>query len=302
MRTNKKKSCRLVCALLALFMAGTCTSGGALATTLFFDAFDGSTLDQSAWRLPVGEGTFFGQTQIKPPAFGQDLRPVVNGGTVTLQLDTYNPTGVGSFWGHEIQTLQTFTPGAAGIAITSRMRFLGTPPGGLIGGFFTWGLDSNNIRDEIDFELLTNDLDNERVYTNVFDGKNFDQLGIGSNVSVPGLDLTEWNTYEIRWFADSVQWVVNGTLIREQLGVQLDRPSEVRFNIWVPNQGFGDAYNPFLQPAGAPGQNQQYELQIDFVRVSTIPVPPALLLFGSALALLGGGLLRRAPQAAANAH
>lgn len=279
--------------LLTLTLATVFAPSSAGAVTLFFDDFDGAALNTAtAWRLPVGGGTFYGQTQVKPPSyFGQDLRPVVGGGTVTLRLDTYNPSGPGSFWGHEIQTLQSFAPGAgtSGLAITSRMRFLGTPPGGIVGGFFTWGLDGNGIRDEIDFELLTNDLGGERIFTNVYDGKDFNQGGIASNLSVPGLDLTEWNTYTIRWFDDSVQWLVNGTLVREQLGgVQLDRPSEVRFNIWVPNSGFREAYNPALLPAASAASNQQYQLEIDFVQVSTVPVPPALLLFGSAIAVLGG--------------
>ncbi len=294
MDTSRARSAGYLALLLLLTLTALLTNSQTIAATLFFDDFNTPSLagsvNETIWRLPTGPGTFFGRTQIKPPSFqGQNLRPIVDGGTVTLQLDTYNASGPDSFWGHEIQTRQTFTPGPTGISIQSRMRYVGggTPAGGLIGGFFTWALDSNDIRDEIDFELLTNDLGNEEIFTNVYDGKNFNQLGIGSNVSVPGFDMTGFNTYEIRWFADSVQWLVNGTLIREQLGVQLDRPSEVRINLWVPNEGFQAAYNPLLFPAFSEEANEEYALEIDFVRVSTVPVPPAMALFASAIALLG---------------
>jgi beta-glucanase (GH16 family) len=274
--------------LLLWAMSAALPGAQSAAAPLFFEDFDGAALDTTVWRLPTGGGTFYGRTQVKPPEyFGTDLRPVVSGGTVTLQLDTYNASGPGSFWGHEIQTLQKFTPGANGLQITSRMRFLGAPPGGLVGGFFTWGFDSNSIRDELDVEMLTNDLGNERLYTNVYDGKRLDQLGIGANVDVPGLDMTEWTTYEMRWFTDRVQWFVDGSLIREQTGVTLDRPSEIRFNLWAPDSGFSAAYNAALQPAGFAGANAEYEMEIDYLRVSVVPVPPAVALFGSALGLLG---------------
>ncbi len=111
----------------------------AQAATLLFDGFDGSTLNESIWRLPVGSGTFFGHTQIKPPIYHGDRRPVVSGGAVTLSLDTYNPSALtsgDSFWGHEIQSYQQFTVGS-GLSIKSRIRFVDTPPGGIVGGFFT---------------------------------------------------------------------------------------------------------------------------------------------------------------------
>ena len=156
-------------------------SGNVFSATLFFDDFNGSSLDEAAWRLPTGNGTFYGRTQIKPPAFnGQNLRPEVAGGSVTLQLDTYNASdpNANSFWGHEIQTRQTFLPGADGVSIETRMRFLNTPAGGLVGGFFTWGYDNNSgIRDEIDVEILSNDLTAERFLTNVYNNDTFNDAG-----------------------------------------------------------------------------------------------------------------------------
>ena len=266
-------------------------SGNVFSATLFFDDFNGSSLDETVWRLPTGNGTFYGRTQIKPPEFNsQNLRPEVNGGSVTLQLDTYNASdpNTNSFWGHEIQTRQSFLPGANGVSIETRMRFLDTPAGGLVGGFFTWGYDNNSgIRDEIDVELLTNDLaaNRERLLTNVYNNASINEPGNSAFAGIPGFNMTEWNSYEILWLPDRIQWIINGSLIREQIVTVDNNPSEVRLNIWAPNEGFSAAYNPALQPTDLAG-NQQYQLEVDYVRVSSVPLPPALLLFSSALLLL----------------
>jgi beta-glucanase (GH16 family) len=275
-------------ALLAL-VAWLFFSGNAFGATLFFDDFNGSSIDEAAWRLPTGEGTLYGRTQIKPPVYdGQNLRPVVAGGTVTLQLDTYNASALvpgDTFWGQEIQTRQTFLPGTVGVSVETRMRFVDTPVGGLVGGFFTWGYDGT-IRDEIDFELLTNDLSSQRIFTNLYNDDTFSDAGDGAFVGIPGFDMTEWNTYQINWLPDRVQWIVNGDQVRELIINVSDNPSEVRLNIWAPNEGFGPAYNSSLQPATSANDNQIYQLEIDYVRVSSVPLPPAILLFSSALALL----------------
>ena len=52
--------------VLMVLPAWLALCGSATAATLFFDDFNGSSLDQSVWRLPTGPGTFYGRTQIKP--------------------------------------------------------------------------------------------------------------------------------------------------------------------------------------------------------------------------------------------
>lgn len=130
---------RSVVKISFIFLTGVSLLAPAQAATLFVDEFDGNALDTGLWRLPTGAGTFFGRTQIKPPEYdGQDLRPVVSGGTIKLQLDTYNASAItpgDSFWGHEIQTLQFFSPGDTGIAINSRIRFTASH-GRRAGGWF----------------------------------------------------------------------------------------------------------------------------------------------------------------------
>ena len=245
----------------------------AQAATLFADEFDENALNTELWRLPTGAGTFFGRTQIKPPEFdGHDLRPVVSGGTIKLQLDTYNASAItpgDSFWGHEIQTRQLFAPGDSGIAIKSRIRILTPTAGGLVGGFFTFGLNFP-VRDETDTELLTNDIGAEHLFTNVFDNDDFSQPGDFAHLTVSGLDLTQWNTYEMRWLTDRVQWFVNGVMVREELGTVPDDPMEVRINLWAPDQSFYQAYDPSLQPAASPADNVEYELEVDYVHVLTL--------------------------------
>ena len=265
----QSRTARLFCLASLLLVAER-----GLPATLLFDDFSGSSLNLSLWYLPQGAGTFFGRTQIKPPVFnGQNLRPVVTGGNVTLQLDTYNASALtpgDSFWGHEIRTQQTFTAGS-GISIQARMRYLGTPPGGIVGGFFTYAVVGSPIPDEVDFELLTNDLGSEKILTNLFDSQNPSPSGDVQHQTVPGLDLTAWNTYEIRWLPDRVQWFINGTQIRQRLGAVPNDPSEVRLNLWVPGAGFSVAYNGALQPAATLPANQTFKVQIDFVQVETIP-------------------------------
>lgn len=285
-------SARLGRATLLLLSVWTLLSGNAYGATLFFDDFNGTSLNESVWRLPTGVGTNFGRTQIKPPSYaGQDLRPIVAGGSVTLRFDTYNASALtpgDTFWGHEIQTIQEFLPGTQGISIETRMRFLDSPPGGLVGGFFTWGLDDpSGIRDEIDVELLTNDLNGDRFLTNLYNNDTFSGSGDSDFVTIPGYDMTAWNTYEIRWLPDRIQWFLNGLQVRELIATVAGNPSEVRLNFWAPDANFNVAYDGTLQPATSAAGNQQYNLEIDYVRVSTVPVPPALLLFSSALALLG---------------
>lgn len=267
------------------------------AATLFFDDFNGNAIDQSVWRLPTGPGTYFGRTQIKPPSyFGQDTRPQVSGGTVVLQLDTYNPSGPGSFWGQEIQTYQTFEPGSTGLSISTRMRFLDTPAPGLVAGFFTWGYDGT-IRDEIDVELLTNDLHGIRYLTNVYNDATFSNGGDAAFVYTPGYmnySMLDWNTYEIRWLPDRIQWLINGVQVRERLGAVNGHPSEVRLNLWAPDSDFVAAYNAGLQGALVPADNQQYRLEVDYVKVSSVPLPSAIWLMLSAVTGLGVLARRRA--------
>ena len=265
----------------AILIMSLASSVPSFAETLLFDDFDGNAIDLGVWRLPTGPGTFFGRTQIKPPS----EPPIVGGGTIVLQLDTFNPTAQSpgdSFWGQEIQTLESFSVGS-GLSIKSHMRFLGSPPGGLVGGFFSFAL-AFPIRDEIDFELLSNDLGDEMIFTNVFEDDDFSSPGDFAHLAVQDLDLTQFAEYEIRWLPDRVQWYVDGLLIREELDTLPDDPSEVRLNLWAPDMFFTQAFDAALQPAATAAANQEFELEIDFVEVTALPEP------GTTTGTLAGGM------------
>ncbi len=277
--------------LLSILLAALGLPAGlSHSETLLFDDFDGNSLDPAVWRQPTGPGTFFGRTQIKPPSEA----PIVSAGTIVLQLDTHNPTALipgDSFWGQEIQTLASFSVGS-GLSITSRIRFLGAPPAGLVGGFFSFGLNFP-VRDEIDFELLSADLGDEMIFTNVFDDDDFGQAGDFVHSSAPGIDLTQFVEYEIRWLGDRIQWYIDGALVREELGTVPGDPSEIRLNIWAPDASFPQAFDAALQPAATAGANQQYELEIDFVEVVAIPEPAGSVVIGVGLLLVVGLRLGR---------
>ena len=93
---------------------------------LLRDDFDGSALDASKWFVPTGPGTFFGRTQIRPPS--EEL--VVENGVIRLRLDTHNPTAAvpgDSFWGSEIDTLETYEV-ASGLSFSARVRLVAGAP------------------------------------------------------------------------------------------------------------------------------------------------------------------------------
>ena len=254
---------------------------------LLRDDFDGSALDTTLWFVPVGDGTFFGRTQIRPPW----VPLTVTGGVIRLQLDTYNPDAYlegDSFYGSEIDTIDTYAV-ASGLAFRARVRFAAGVPGGLVGSLFSYVfLPAIQGRDEIDFELLSNDAvaSSERVLTNVFDDDDFSQPGDKQFANVAGLDLFQFHEYEIRWFPDRIEWYVDAALVRTESGTVPHDPQNVRLNFWAPDSDFGDAFDAALQPAIDEAENQVWYYEVDFVEVRRLGTGvPALGPKGAAVAL-----------------
>jgi hypothetical protein len=272
---------------LALFVAaglvlalGLLVSAPAEAAhvVLLRDDFDGSSLDTSKWFVPTGDGTFFGRTQIRPPS----VPLTVADGAIRLQLDTHNPSALvpgDSFFGSEIDTLETFAV-ESGLSFFARVRFVDGVPGGLVSSLFSFVfLPAIPGHDEIDFELLSNDVvgEQERVLTNVFDDADFSQPGDPVFANLPGLDMTEWHVYEIRWTAGRIEWLVDSALVRVETDTVPNEPQNVRLNFWAPDMFFTAAYDPALQPAAAPENNEIYYYEVDFVEVRRLTVGlPAL--------------------------
>lgn len=245
---------------------------------LLRDDFDGTTLAPDRWFMPEGPGTFFGRTQLRPASQALEVQH----GAIQLRLDTHNPTALvcgDSFWGSEIVTHQVFDRGN-GLVFEARSRFRpqgepsGNPlPGGLVGSLFSYGLVTPSVRDEIDFELLSNDVlaSRERVLTNVFNDDDFSSGGHAVFVSLPGLDLTDFNVFEIAWLPDRVRFLVNGTLVREETHDVPDAPMSIRLNLWAPDGTFAPAYDPALQPDCDPADNRAFFYEVDYVEVRRCP-------------------------------
>jgi hypothetical protein len=178
---------RIAVALLAAL--APLASGAVAAAVLFSDDFNGTRLDTTKWALPTGPGSFLGRTQLRPP--GQE--PRVANGVVRLRLDTHNPSAIvpgDSFFGTEIMTRRLFARGT-GLAFVARSRVVNRPIScGLVASVFTYRTDGR-IRDEITFEMLTNDLvgGRRRVLTNVFDDDDFSKPGKPVFVHPPGYDI-----------------------------------------------------------------------------------------------------------------
>lgn len=248
------------------------------------DDFDGTRLDSAKWCTPAGPATFFGRTQIRP----RHLPPTVANGRLHLTLETYNPSARrpgDSFWGTEVQT--TAFRRETGLSVKARVRVRANGvdasnrsvplPGGLVVGIFLYTSDSCGSRllsrrDEIDFELLSNDIvaSRRRVLTNVFPNSPFSFPGVFRFVTQSGLDLTAWNDVEIRWLLDRTQWYLNGVLVREEFSALPTGDMTVRLNFWAPDSTFASAYSPALRPASFAAANTTWTCEVDWVEVCSL--------------------------------
>ena len=273
----------------------------AQAQTLFFDDFSasGNDVNRTVWATPTGDAAFFGNTSIRPGGSGSVLGipngTVVEGGMARLRLDTYDPTFFnGRFRGSEIDTIQTFQPTAgSGISFEASVRSDVNLPSGAITSMFGFGLDTTSAilqRDELDFEFLTKQYknpSNPTVFLNRYDDEGFSSLGQSASVFTD-INFAEFNTFKMNWFTDKVEWLINDELIYTALDEIPNEPMSLRFNTWVPDQFFPEAYDPTFLEAQKFDDNQTYFYDIDYAKVSAIPnsvvpEPATLILFGSGI-------------------
>ena len=192
-------------------------------------------------------------------------------GVVRLQLDTHNPTALvagDSFWGSEIVTHREFSRGT-GLRVRARVRLVDPLERGIVASFFTYAL-RGSARDEIDFELLTNNAGRNSVLTNVFRNDGFTSAGHPQLVMLPAFQPADFNELEIEWRPDRIVWKVNGAVVRTETAVVPDGPMTLRFNLWVPDANFADAYDAALQPAASAQTNRRFFYEIDFVEVRAL--------------------------------
>jgi beta-glucanase (GH16 family) len=240
--------------------------------TLFFDDFS-APLNTSLWDYNHFEsgGSFYGRTQQR------QALPQVSNGMLHLQLDTYNPTGVGnSFLGSEAISTQTFTIDAGGIAFEASARIVSKVPG-LVGGFFGYNFNNaTRLDSELDTELLGTDAaaGRNRAQTNVYSNE---PLGAGHPQFVPVTDLTQFHTYRMEWFPDRVRWLIDNQLVLEDTVHIPHGALALHLNIWVPDKDWSDAYSASLQPAGNAAANVSYDVDVDYVRVARLALYKPIL-------------------------
>jgi hypothetical protein len=257
------------------------------AQLLLRDDFDGSgNVDTTVWRLPFGdsEGTFVGRTQFRGnaatdiPQQGIAEALAVDGKVAEIKLDTYSPIDPGNqFLGTDLLTKRNFAR-AGGLTFEARMRLKPTTTGGLVGGFFLFDVTRENppgteVRDEIDFELLSNQATGAAThdpFTNYWNDEPFSDPGDGQFINVNGLDLTQFQDYKVEWTPQAMKWYVNNQLVRTQTTNVPDDPMKLHFNLWAPDSSFADAFNAALTPAATPGANQTHSVQVDHVEVNRI--------------------------------
>ena len=204
-----------------------------------------------------------------------------------LQLDTYNPSAIipgDSFFGTGIKTKDTFNRGNGGLAVEARVRVIDSEENplarGIIDSVFLFTPD-RSIRDEIDFELLSNFIEDAQsedsepsIFINVFDNDDLSQRGdfevvdLGNVVGLEGFDLTDFNTFRIEWLQDKVVWKINGITIREEFTTVPDEDMSIFLNTWA--NGFPEAFDDSLIPTDNLQFNQTFFYDIGYVQVEAL--------------------------------
>src|SRR5262249_10995387 len=140
------------------------------------------------------------------------------------------------------------------------------------------------LADEMDVEFLTKEINASgpasqggpvlcTTWNNYkTDSSNFGDPNVHNSldVSVPGLDLSQYNTIKIRWLSDRVQWYVNNVPIRTSLLAVPDLAAPIRANFWAPDSGWTDAYSASLVPTANAGANVTQLYDIDSIAVRRV--------------------------------
>ncbi len=238
--------------------------------TLFADDFDSplnsANWDYSHWKA-VNDPSFYGRTQQR-----QQL-PDVSNGELHLKLDTFNPTynpldprQEPSFFGSEAITKKTFSIKTGGVSFEFNAHFV-NPVAGIVGGMFSYSTMAGGIDNEIDFEAVSNKLD--QVHTNIYANGPYTSAGRSQFNPISGV-LTDSHIYRIEWFTDSIRWFVDGQLIREEVDNIPQQPMALHLNLWVPKDTWIDAFNPALNPVTTANANTSYYFDVDSVRVARL--------------------------------
>ena len=299
-RTRPTFVFRVILTTAILGMSGAIPRADAQDMVIVDEQFNGDAVDTSVFTFSgSGDESFFGRTQLNSPQLpGPFDAPTVANGVLQLEINSYNPFSPGRFFlADEIRTIQEFAPTPDfGFSFETRARFVddATNPlaPGLIGGAFLFGVDTTAsplVRDEVDFELLSN-FPNDIIFTNIFNDDNFSSAGNFQVASVPGLDLTEFNDYRIETTIFSTEFFVNDQLIRTDITDLAIDPQDFRLNINAQGPEFEAAFSDEIQPTANPAENETFIFEVDSLVISEIdpgelppPPPPSPVVYQDTL-------------------
>ncbi len=260
-----KKLFKILMILIIIII--TVTVAKAQTTTIFFDDFNGSKMNSLLWHIPTwvssSDGTYVGRTQFR--CSQNASLPSINNSQAVINVESYNPTGF-SFYGTDLISNKAFTPGK-GLIITVHAKIKAPTAGGIVGGIYLYDLTgAGSIHDEIDFELITNKLN--EVQTNIYSDES---LGGGHPDFASIVDpITEYHTYVIEWLPNEVSWIVDEKVIRTNTDRVPTGPMHFNLNMWVPGIEWSAAYNASLQPTNVVSSNQIFSMIVDSVRIDSL--------------------------------
>ncbi|HZZ41697.1 MAG TPA: family 16 glycosylhydrolase [Tepidisphaeraceae bacterium] len=234
-----------------------------------FNSFSTSNWSVASWTTPH-DRTQWGPTP---------LTPTISSGAATLKLNTYNPASPGTYLqGTEIVSKTLYSLNT-GLEFEARVRTNTSTPG-IITAFYLYGAHGTDLSDETDFEFATNDnantspdsayLTNWNDWSSSSDPNNT-AVHSSTHPAVPGLDVTTYNTFMIRWLPDRTEWYINNTLVRTTTQAVPNDPMNLIFNIWAPDSSWSSAYSSSLQPTATASANVTSTMDIDYALVRQIP-------------------------------
>ena len=271
------------------------------ADLVFRDDFDSGAApeapDPCDWVINhPGEGWHvMGRSLFPDPLTTDGPFPYLEDGVCIIEHHLFNPNHADPkdprvFLGGEIHTVMAFEPDKwyrFEASVRTRDDVTYPLPGGLVSSFFTFETGG----DEIDYEYLSNLIHDDANYpegdpvvTNTWDdGDPCDEV-----IRVPGLSLTEWQTFRLYWRpGERVDWTWIDpcgveVLVRSETDTDYipDEAMAVYFNFWASDDGWPLAYDEALQPVDEEGLDAIARYEIDYVEVLAVPEPVTLAVFG----------------------
>ncbi len=274
-------------------------------TVIFRDDFDvPGPLDPDDWVInhPGYDWWVMGRSHFPNPENTSGYLPYVENGVAVIEHHHYNPYDLSSsnttFVGGEFHTTMEFDA-TRSYRFEARVKSGPYPdpggelyPCGLVTSFFLYGWDQPNLdSDEIDFEFLSTQINDDPVLTNTWN----DSYPKEMYVQPDGVNLSDWQTFIIYWFPGEHRvdwkWINPVTTEEEWLRTEddaffvPDEPMQLYFNFWAPGPGWPDAYCDELQPVDDIALDQTFRYQVDYVEFR-VPEPMTCTFLAAGAGLL----------------